>query len=168
MIDLTDDVADITGGNTANAVQTSYSGGNIATGSSLLSTTDGLLYLETPGQYSTRSGKTVSERTHHLIASLGDWRTITENSRFISSSQDVVRGDAATLYGPRMEYVVNNNVYGPVSGNTAITNNHFGLRAEDYVVDSESDGAQGQFDETDWCDGQLTVHWLLVAAMPPV
>jgi len=141
VIDLTDDLASITGGSTVNAVQTSYSGGNIATGSSLLSTGDGLLYLETPGQYSTRSGKTVSERTHHVIASLGDWRTIDENSRFIGSSQDVVRGDTATLYGPRMELIVNNNVYGPVSGDSAVTSYHFGLRAEDYVVDAESDGA---------------------------
>ena len=107
----------------------------------LLNTGDGLIYLETPAQYSTRSGKTVSERTHHVIASLGDWRTINENSRFIGSSQDVVRGDTATLYGPRMELIVNNNVYGPVSGDSAVTSYHFGLRAEDYVVDAQSDGA---------------------------
>ena len=40
-----------------------------------------------------------------------------------------------------MGYVVNSNVYGPVSDGAAVTNYHFGLRAEDYVVDSESDGA---------------------------
>jgi hypothetical protein len=139
-IDLTDDVKDITSGSTANAVQTSYSGSNIAAGSSLLNT-GGLKYLETPSQYSTRTSRKISERTHHVVATLADWRTIDENSRFISSSQDVVRGDTATLYGPRMEYVVNNNVYGPVSGDSAVTAFHFGLRAEDYVVDAESDGA---------------------------
>ena len=40
-----------------------------------------------------------------------------------------------------MELIVNNNVYGPVSGDSAVTSYHFGLRAEDYVVDAQSDGA---------------------------
>ena len=136
--------------------------GTNTTGNSLLAS-DGLWHLETPQQYydAAVAGRnyqvvvnydedndnnytddwTLSTRTHHLVATFGDWRTIDENRRFISSSQDVVRGDTSTLYGPRMGYVVNSNVYGPVSDGAAVTNYHFGLRAEDYVVDSESDGA---------------------------
>jgi hypothetical protein len=136
--------------------------GTTTTGNSLVSTL-GLWHLETPAQYyaAAIAGRNyqvvknydedndndytddwaLSTRTHHLVATFGDWRTIDENRRFISSSQDIVRGDTAALYGPRMEYVVNNNVYGPDSTLGAVNGFHIGLRAEDYVVDSESDGA---------------------------
>ncbi len=145
VIDFTEEVASISNSDNTTALQASYeASGNLAsTTVSLASDSLGLLHLETPDQHKARAktyhadtaSSTISDRKNHLIATIGDWRTINENRRFISNSQDVIQASSSTLYGPEVD-----NVFGPDEATAALRGFHFGLRAEDYVRDSESDG----------------------------
>jgi hypothetical protein len=123
VIDMTESVASINNSDDSAALQTAYEtgdqAGNIATGATLADDGLGLLHLETPVQHNARSkvywadtaGSTISSRSAHLIATIGDWRTITETGRYLTSAQDID------------------------------SNNDLLYRAEDFVIDSESDGA---------------------------
>jgi len=120
VVDMTESVASIDNSDNTSALQAAYeASGNIAASSTLSDDSLGLLHLETPAQHSARSkvyhadtaGSTISSRSAHLIATIGDWRTITETGRYLTSAQDV-DGNNDLLY-----------------------------RAEDFVIDSESDGA---------------------------
>ena len=145
VIDFTEEVASISNSDNTTALQSAYeTSGNLATAAvSLANDTLGLLHLETPDQHKARAktyhadtaSSTISDRKNHLIATIGDWRTITENRRFISTNQDVIQASSSTLYGPEVD-----NVFGPDEATAALRGFHFGLRDEDYVRDSESDG----------------------------
>jgi hypothetical protein len=120
VIDLTEATASIANSDNTTALQAAYeASGNIAAASTLANDSTGLLHLETPAQHSARAkvyhadtaGSTISSRTNHLIATIGDWRTITETRRYIANLQDIN------------------------------STNDLLYRAEDYVIDSESDGA---------------------------
>jgi hypothetical protein len=112
VIDMTESVAAIADNDNTTALQSRYETAlNIAAGATLADDANGLLHLETPAQHSARAkvyfadtaGSTVSSRTNHLIATLGDWRTITETGRFITKDQDVV----SSLYNDLAEtYVI--------------------------------------------------------------
>jgi hypothetical protein len=101
VIDMTEATAAIGNSDDTTALQAAYeASGNIAAAATLADDSLGLLYLETPTQHQARAsahhadtaGSGISSRSNHLIATLGDWRTITETGRFLTANQDVVNG----------------------------------------------------------------------------